>query len=121
MKCFFIAYPVTGDQKTKDDSVQDEIALKELLRASRPGAAHLFHHYLYFPPEVASAQAANDLRRIGFTAEQQLSAYDENWLVLASHAMVPTTEAVEFVREQMEALATRFGGEYDGWEAEVLP
>ena len=57
---------------------------------------------------------------MGFTAEEQLGADNVNWLVLASHKIVPSPEAVAFIREELETVATRFGGEYDGWEAEVI-
>ena len=98
----------------------DELALRELFEASPHGGEHLFRHYLYFPVEQACAEATDELRRIGFTAEKQPSAFDENWLALASHKMVLSNEAIASIREQMEALATKFGGEYDGWDAEVL-
>jgi hypothetical protein len=99
----------------------DQLALKELFQASRRDAEHVFRHYLYFGAEQASAAAAEELRRSDFTTEERLGADEVSWLVLASHKMTPSNEGVAFVREVMETVAARFGGEYDGWDAEVVP
>jgi hypothetical protein len=33
--------------------------------------------------------------------------------------LVPSSENIELLRNRFEGLATKFGGEYDGWEAAV--
>jgi Regulator of ribonuclease activity B len=43
----------------------------------------------------------------------------EDWLVFATKAPPKTAEQMEELRDEMEALAAQFGGEYDGWEAAI--
>jgi hypothetical protein len=38
-------------------------------------------------------------------------------LARANKDMIPNAADIEKMREQFEELASRFGGEYDGWEA----
>lgn len=76
-------------------------------------------HYLYFPEEKAAKRAAERLREQGFTTEERLGADEVNWLVLATHRIVPSEATLAAVRTRMENLAREGGGEYDGWEAET--
>jgi len=99
----------------------DRFALESLLEVSRPGVPHIFSHYLYFPVEKAAAEAAAELRSLGFETEERLSAYGTDWLVLARHKMVPGEQKIVETRRLMTDLACARGGEYDGWEAEVQP
>ena len=46
-------------------------------------------------------------------------ANGENWLALATKAPPKTGEQMDELRDEMEALAAQFGGEYDGWEAAI--
>jgi hypothetical protein len=72
-------------------------------------------HSLYFPTQAAGEEVASALRKRGFEVESRLGADDVNWLVLASH-MLDAPEALPSVRAELEALAERHSGEYDGWE-----
>lgn len=72
-------------------------------------------HYLYFPTQEAGEEVARTLRERGFEVESRLGADDVNWLVLASH-ILEAPEALPTLRDELEALAERFSGEYDGWE-----
>ena len=58
---------------------------------------------------------ASALRQRGFEVESRLGADDVNWLVLASHVL-EAPEALPALRDELEALAQRYSGEYDGWE-----
>ncbi|MFP2930548.1 ribonuclease E inhibitor RraB [Pyxidicoccus sp. 3LG] len=98
--------------------VEEELALQELLRASTsPETPHRFDHYLYFPSRRDGEAIAEHLRGLGFTVESRLGADDVNWLVLATHHLVPERQVVEAARTSLEELARQHGGEYDGWEA----
>jgi hypothetical protein len=72
-------------------------------------------HYLYFPTQEAGEAVASALRKRGFEVESRLGADDVNWLVLASHVL-EAPEALPSVRAELEHLAERHSGEYDGWE-----
>ena len=83
-------------------------------RASEP-----MKHYLYFPKKRSAEQAGEQLRNRGFSVEVREGAGGENWLALAMKVLPKTGEQMEELRDEMEALAAQFGGEYDGWEAAI--
>jgi hypothetical protein len=105
------------EMEGRDDD--DPPALEELRQDSRLGAARVVSHYLYFPGRGAAAEAAAELRSLGFKTEERLGAEDTNWLVLARHEAIPSEEAFIATREVMEGIARARGGEYDGWETEL--
>ena len=43
------------------------------------------------------------------------------WTVIASTRMVPEIHAMSELTVRFNALAAKFGGDYDGWEAAVSP
>lgn len=100
--------------------MNDRRAIEELLRASSPGAPHSVLHYVYFPAKRSASLAAEALRRHGFEVEERLGADGVNWLALARHRIVPSEESIGAARETVERVAAEHGGEYDGWEAEVV-
>ena len=99
----------------------DRDAFEQLCAATVPGRAHTIHHYLYFPTKKAATDVATILRGQGFRTEDRLGAEGTDWLVLASHDMVPSSEDFGSIRELMEDLACKKDGDYDGWEIEVQP
>jgi len=74
-------------------------------------------HYLYFPKEPNAQGAGELLRSRGFSVEVRKGASGEDWLAVATKAGPKTSEQMDELRDEMEALAAQFGGEYDGWEA----
>lgn len=73
-------------------------------------------HYLYFATRSVASAAAYDLERAGFSTQVRESATGEQWLVLAkkesSSGQVDDLQA-------LERFASRFDGEYDGFETEA--
>lgn len=80
-----------------------------------PDASGRLSHYLYFPTREAGEEVASTLRKRGFDVESRLGADDTHWLVLASHVL-EAPEALPALRDELEQLAARHSGEYDGWE-----
>jgi len=76
-------------------------------------------HYLYFPKKTDAESAGQELRKRGFSVEVRMGADGKNWLALATSDPPKTGEQMGTVRDEMEALAAQFGGEYDGWEAAI--
>jgi hypothetical protein len=97
----------------------DRSALHELLAVSEPGSLHVVLHYLYFPAKKAAEESVSELRSLGFRTESRVGADGVNWLVLARKEIFPSEETIATGRQQMEDVARRRDGEYDGWEAEV--
>ncbi|RPI03646.1 MAG: ribonuclease E inhibitor RraB [Ignavibacteriae bacterium] len=75
--------------------------------------------FLYFPSEDAATKSAIELRDKDFIAEVSLSIGPLKWLCLALKNMIPETTVLVRLHEIMDDLASKYGGQYDGWEAEI--
>jgi len=98
---------------------KDAEAIREIGAVSDSKAPHTILHYLYVPNGEVAAMIGDELKRCGFRTEERLGGDGVNWLVLASHEVVPSEELIASTRRLMEALVAKVGGEYDGWEADV--
>ncbi|MDO8840436.1 MAG: ribonuclease E inhibitor RraB [Parvibaculum sp.] len=98
----------------------DAKAVRVLAALSDGDAPHPIRHYLYVPTGEAAVDVAKELQARGFNTEERPGADGVNWLVLVHHEAVPTERLMLSMRRSMEALVARVGGQYDGWEAEVL-
>ena len=98
---------------------KDADALRELFAVSETGKPHHVRHFLYLPRREHAAAIVDELRRHGYQTEECMAADEINWLVLASHWVVPTEDLMTSTRAFMEFLVAGIDGEYDGWEAEV--
>lgn len=97
----------------------DELAIAAIAAVSDVSKTHPILHFLYVASGEAAAAVARELRRQGFHTEERLGWDSVNWLVVARHEAIPAEELLASTRRSMEKLAADFGGEYDGWEAEV--
>jgi Regulator of ribonuclease activity B len=98
----------------------DRDALEELRNVSRMDAVHRVKHYLYLPTRQAADNAAAFLRSRDLAVERPKKTYEQNWLLRVSTSIVPTESSIAELRAIMERAASANGGEYDGWEAEVV-
>lgn len=80
---------------------------------------HHIDHYLYFPDKAVAERASQVLLGRKYTVDVRPAARGREWLVFVSHTCVLTPEIVAGTISEMESLAAAFGGEYDGWEADV--
>ena len=101
--------------RVDEASSREEPARPEPLASLEADTPGRLSHYLYFPTQEAGEAVANTLRQRGFEVVSRLGADDVNWLVLATH-LLEDPEALPTVRAELEQLAERYSGEYDGWE-----
>jgi hypothetical protein len=78
--------------------------------------------YLYFADRETAAGCARELWDEHFRAAVLMPAPADQetggeWVVRARQDMVPTLLAIRSAGEVMEAMASRYTGTYDGWEA----
>lgn len=99
--------------------MSDRNAIGELRNARGEDRETVVVHYVYFPTEDSAELAAASLEQKGFAIESRLGADGINWLVLATHRIVPNEAEIERHRVMFEAIALQGDGEYDGWEAVV--
>lgn len=106
----------------------EELRLKDFAERSESGPKQVsdngpsskgMRHFFYFPKKEDAESAGKLLRNRGFLVEVRLGADSKNWLTLAAKAPPATGEQMDELRDEMEALAEQFGGEYDGWEAAI--
>jgi hypothetical protein len=100
--------------------VNDEDALREvseLVDVEKPQAVS---HYLYFAKKPDSNLVGELLDKQDFVVTMRLGADGVNWLVHATHYVVPSSENIEKFRSELEELANTYRGEYDGWEVATM-
>jgi hypothetical protein len=119
----FIRSAISGRLDHPQEAIMSEDArgVVVLASVSDVSAPHRVLHFLYVPDSDAANAIASELRQGGFCTEERLAADGVSWLVLAHHEIVPTGEQLAALRRSMENLVAPYGGEYDGWEAEVPP
>jgi hypothetical protein len=88
-----------------------------LAMAPLPGNQRM-EHYLYFAKREDAEKAAEWLRERDFSVEIKLAPDGESWLTLAKHSP-PEGSEMEALRDELEALANKLQGEYDGWALSV--
>jgi hypothetical protein len=104
----------------RDAEMAAEAQAKRLAmpQSTRSQKEQFLDHYLYFPKKSNAEKAATHLRERGWTVEVKMGADGENWLALAKQP-APIEEDIGGIRDELEELADRLGGEYDGWGAAV--
>ncbi|MCA9076348.1 MAG: ribonuclease E inhibitor RraB [Planctomycetaceae bacterium] len=86
-------------------------------------------HYLYFESMSDANQAAEELKSAGYknirthrspaTSLWQRIFGPHQYSCIAEIHAVPEEAAVFATTDRMTALAERYGGDYDGWEASI--
>jgi len=103
--------------KARSDAKSRELA--NSISSDRGTSPKFMRHYLYFKEESQAHEAAKRLRSQGLSVEVRLGADRKNWLALASQEPLHSADDMEEVRDKMEAIASEFYGEYDGWEVGI--
>ena len=82
---------------------------------------HIFNFYLYFPEKESADKARDAIRDYGLQAKVEFGADNKNWLCLAQKQMIPDKTTLDQLLNYFESLAKSLNGEYDGWEASIVP
>ena len=82
---------------------------------------HSFGFYIYVPTELDAKKATDKIRQSGFScADVSRSAAGSSWLCLATKTLVPEKADLSDHARFFEQIAAALGGEFDGWEAEIV-
>lgn len=89
---------------------------------------HSIENFLYFETDESAALAGAACDALGYRTEvsaEALSFWKRLWrrprcVCICTKEMVPTAANIAEMREQLEAVAQRFGGEYDGWGSAIV-
>ena len=76
-------------------------------------------NYLHLPGEAKAQATGAELHLAGYEVTVCPAATGPQWLALEKIEMSPSEENIARLRERFEGLATKFRGDYDGWEAAV--
>jgi hypothetical protein len=77
--------------------------------------------FLDLPTQSAAADAASQIYALGsFTVEYREGSGDWGWLCLATKRMSLDGTAIFEHTDLFDGIAAEHGGEYNGWEAEVV-
>ncbi|MDQ3822206.1 MAG: ribonuclease E inhibitor RraB, partial [Actinomycetota bacterium] len=77
--------------------------------------------YLYFPSQEQAVEASGDLRSDAYrTRVERAADGDSGWLLLATKRIV-LVDDLPRAQQELDDVARRHGGEYDGWDAPTRP
>jgi regulator of RNase E activity RraB len=101
---------------------QDARVIENLLQAgSDLSKPHNIDFFFYFPNEAQANAAAAEIAKLGYKVVAVDNAQDKSqWQVYATRTMAPQLEAIIAITQALEELASRHGGNYDGWGTEVV-
>jgi regulator of RNase E activity RraB len=97
---------------------QQDAHVIENLRAAGADLSkpHDIDFFLMLPNQAQAQAAAADMEQLGYTVVTvEVSPQHLLWEVYATRRMVPQLEAMTAITRTLEALASKYGGYYDGW------
>jgi hypothetical protein len=99
----------------------DATTLRQLQQAgSDLTKPHEPEFFLYVPTEAGARKIAETLTAEGFKTDVHHTQSGKDWLCKGTKRMVLTKDALTKLRQQFIGLLKPFGGDYDGWGAEVV-
>ena len=87
---------------------------------SETSIARPIYFYFYFPDEKAAETFSLRLKGMGFNTQVNFSGMGKDWLCLADREMTPELDILDGLRKLLTPLAENLGGNYDGWETEMI-
>src|SRR5438105_1510039 len=78
-------------------------------------------YFFFFPKPDGAELAAQELRSEGYPTKVSMLSQDPLGYVVARGRLLPAAGRLDKIRNRMEQLAAKFGGEYDGWGIQTRP
>lgn len=105
---------------TKEFSKNEEVRRYLAKQGDHSRTPRLLQHYAYFPSADAEKAYASFLKSKAYQIERESSDSlgDNPWGVIFTKVQAPID--IDDETGNLELKATRLGGEYDGWETEVI-
>jgi len=106
---------------TQGGSDPDSRVLVQLRKAgSNISKPHEIQFFLYFKTKDSAKRASGLVAKEGCKVAVEPGADHMSWLCDGRKRMVPMLSDLVRLRKRFNAIAKRFGGEYDGWETAVV-
>ena len=114
-----LAFPCASQSVAEQ---QDAVVIENLRAAgSDLTKVHDIDFFLYFASKPQAKEAAKEMKQLGYTAVTLEKSPDKSqWSVQAKRSMIPQLEAMTASTRSLEKLASRHGGEYDGWGTSIV-
>jgi hypothetical protein len=79
---------------------------------------HSLDLYLYYPSEAAAQEVSTLF--LDSPMESEVIESDQHWLCLVQRRLVPSADGLSAIANLMRTVHDRFGGDFDGWHAEIV-
>ena len=79
---------------------------------------HSLDLYLYYPSQEAAQAVAALFDNLPM--ESEVIESDQHWLCLVQCRLVPSADGLSAIANLMRTVHDRFGGDFDGWHAEIV-
>jgi hypothetical protein len=80
---------------------------------------HNLDLYLYYPTQAAAREVAAMF--LDSSLETEVTEADQHWLCLVQCRLVPSPDELSVIADLMRTIHAKFGGDFDGWHAEIVP
>jgi hypothetical protein len=107
-----------SEQRARNDSVVDLLSEKgDALEQARP-----VQHWAYFPTEAGRARFITFIEQKFANIDTHVNPVSrgKEYAVTFWHTGVPDSDSMTAITETLALAAESCGGEYDGWETQVL-
>ncbi|GMQ90921.1 MAG: hypothetical protein BMS9Abin11_0226 [Gammaproteobacteria bacterium] len=101
-------------------SLSEEVTTDLTKHGADLSKQHDFDFYLYFGERGIAKKAASELEKAKFLLEIKPASDSNGWLCLAKRSVVPNPENLNLVGNILVAVAENLGGEFDGWESNII-
>jgi regulator of RNase E activity RraB len=110
-----------GTNRTANAPDVDQQVLDQLQAAgSDLSKPHPLEFYLYFPAEDLAHKVADEIEADGYKVEVKRAPRGGTWMCYVTRRMAPKRAEIAAMGKRFRELAQKYGGEYDGWETEVV-
>lgn len=101
---------------------QDARVIENLVAAgSDISKLHDIDFFMFLPSKSKARAAAAQIEQLGYViASIERSPAKSQWEVHATRRMAPQLEAMTATTRALEAVASKHGGDYDGWGTAVV-
>lgn len=101
---------------------QDARVIENLVAAgSDISKPHNIDFFMFLPSKATAKAAAADIEQLGYTtASVERPSGQPRWQLHATRVMAPQLESMTATTRTLEALAAKYGGDYDGWGTGVV-
>jgi hypothetical protein len=100
--------------------LQVEVVTQLKRTGSDVSKPHRFDFYFYLPTEARAKAIAQELQTHGLSTRVRPGAKGPSWLCLASATVIPNAPTLKELGGLFITLSNKHGGEFDGWEAELV-